>query len=81
MFYLERNNQGMFIWETDLDCDDVLHFKCRISPEKNESIPENNYYHFEKDSTVTTIYHLRNNLIAVSENYDAILGAAAMELI
>lgn len=79
MFYLEKQHNGLFVWETDPECDTILHLIRQIS--NSTFTQEKSYYRYGVDIETTTIANIRNNLIAVSENYNSIIGAACMEMI
>ena len=77
MFYLEGREDGLYIWETDPDCDSILHLLHKVSDSCFKQ--EISYYRPGIDSETTTVANIRRNLIAMSESFESILGAACLE--
>lgn len=75
MYYLVRNavTKDLVIWQTDPECDEIIHLVQIVHKgDVESSFPL---------AKVTSIAHVRTGLVAASENLDALVGAAAMELL
>jgi hypothetical protein len=87
MFYLIRRkvSQNLEIWETDHENDLVVNFIQLLHIGGDEvdnnimrAIMRDKITHEPLEKT-TTIVHLRGQIVACSDSFDALVGAAAME--
>ena len=85
MYYLVKQASGdLDIFETHCDCDTVVHFIETVHKDPNDDgrvmQAIMNREIREWRSKDTSIAHIRTRIVAASEDKEALIGAAAMEI-
>ena len=88
MFYLIRRkvSKNLELWETDKEDDVIVNFVQTVHVAEGEvtnqvmkAIMAPVTSRHEPLEKTTTVAHLRNEMVACSESYESIVGAAALE--